>query len=160
MKNLNMPPTYLPHPSNKMNMELSPLVHLSRASIIANMEPSPPFHLTEKCQTSGKHSRMFSPFTCIAQYCIGSHLALHIAMSCIPVALLPCIYCFFPLLLFGQPPETADDTAAYDDVADDQTPSAELPGKQNPLDHQDIAHSFFLMLALVLLLLLPRQLLF
>ena len=33
-------------------------------------------------------------------------------------------------------PETADDTVVYDDVADDQAPSAELPGKQNPLDHQ------------------------
>ena len=40
-------------------------VHLSRASIRVNMEPSPLFHLTEKRQTSGKLSRMFSLFVCI-----------------------------------------------------------------------------------------------
>jgi hypothetical protein len=75
-------------------------------------------------------------------------------MSCIPVAL------FAVYLLFLPPPslpidsETADYTAEYDNVVDDQTPSAELPGKQNPLDHPDIAYSFPLLLALELLLLL------
>ena len=29
MKNPNMPPTYLPHPFNMMNMKLSPLIHLT-----------------------------------------------------------------------------------------------------------------------------------
>ena len=53
-------------------------------------------------------------------------------------------------------PETADDTTEYDYVVDDQTPSAELPGKQNPLDHPDIAYSFYLILALEFLLLLLR----
>ena len=33
-------------------------------------------------------------------------------------------------------PETADDAAEYDYDVDDLTPSAELPGKQKPLDHQ------------------------
>ena len=53
-------------------------------------------------------------------------------------------------------PETADDTAEYDYVVDDQTPSAELPGKQNPVNHPDIAYSSSLLLALELLLLLLR----
>jgi hypothetical protein len=73
----------------------------------------------------------------------------------------PC--CIFTVyLLFPPPPslsiapETADDTAVYDYDVDDPTPSAELPGKQNPLDHPDIAHSFPPMLALVVLLLLLR----
>jgi hypothetical protein len=54
-------------------------------------------------------------------------------------------------------PETADDAAEYDYVTDDPSSfSAELPGKQNPLDHPDITYSFSLMLALELLLLLLR----
>ena len=54
-------------------------------------------------------------------------------------------------------PETANNTAVYDDIADDQTPSAELPGKQNPLDHKISPIPFSLMLALELppLLLFP-----
>jgi hypothetical protein len=53
-----------------------------------------------------------------------------------------CCILFALYLLFLPPPslsidpETADDTAKYDYVVDDHTPSAELPGKQNPLDHQ------------------------
>ena len=73
----------------------------------------------------------------------------------------PC--CIIAVYLFFLPPpsppidlETADDTAEYDYVVDDQTPSAELPGKQNPLDHPDIAYSFSLLLALEFLLLLLR----
>ena len=52
-------------------------------------------------------------------------------MSCITVA-------FCRVFIVSSPPslpiapEPADDTAVYDDVADDQAPSAELPGKQNP----------------------------
>jgi hypothetical protein len=53
-------------------------------------------------------------------------------------------------------PETAADAAEYDYIVDKQTPSAELPGKQNPLDHLDIAYPSSLMLALELLLLLFR----
>ena len=45
-------------------------------------------------------------------------------------------------------PETDADATEYDYAPDDQPLSAELPGKQNPLDHSYIAHSFSLMLAL------------
>jgi hypothetical protein len=50
-------------------------------------------------------------------------------------------------------PETAADAAEYDyapdeQPSDDQPLSAELPGKQNPLDHSDITYSFSLLLAL------------
>ena len=40
-------------------------------------------------------------------------------------------------------PETAVDPE-YDYDPEDQITSAELPGKQNPLDHSDIAYSFSL----------------
>ena len=72
-------------------------------------------------------------------------------MSCIPVALSPCIYCFFSpfsLLLDLVP---ANDVAVYDYVADDQAPSAEQPGKQNPFDH----HISPTLLSLILALELP-----
>ena len=36
--------------------------------------------------------------------------------------------------------ESADDIAVYDYVADDQAPSAEQPGKQNPPWSSDITH--------------------
>jgi hypothetical protein len=45
-------------------------------------------------------------------------------------------------------PETGADAAEYDYATDIQPLSAELPGKQNPLDHSYIAHSFSLVLAL------------
>ena len=45
--------------------------------------------------------------------------------------------------------DSASDAAAeYDYAPDDQSFSAELPGKQNALDHSYITHSFPLMLAL------------
>ena len=56
------------------------------------------------------------------------------------------IYCFFPL--FSPVDPEADVAAEYDYASDDQTFSAELPGKQTPLDHSYIAHSFSPMLAL------------
>ena len=77
-------------------------------------------------------------------------------MSCIPVALFAVYLLFLPPPSLPIDPETADDTAEYDYDVDDQTPSAELPGKQNPLDHPDITYSFSLLLALELLLLLLR----
>ena len=77
-------------------------------------------------------------------------------MSSIPVALFAMYLLFLPPPSLPIDPETADDTAKYDYDVNDQTPSAELPGKQNPLDHPDIAHSFSLMHALELLLLLLR----
>jgi hypothetical protein len=64
----------------------------------------------------------------------------------------PCCIVAVYLLFLPPPlslaPETADDAAEYDYVVDDQTPSAELPGKQNPLEHSDITYSFSLLLAL------------
>ena len=51
-------------------------------------------------------------------------------------------------LFFPIDTETADDAAEYDYFVDDQTPSVELPGKQNHLDHSDTAYSFSLLLAL------------
>ena len=56
--------------------------------------------------------------------------------------LFACIYCFFPL---SSPvdPETAVDAPVIDYVDDDTSSfSAELPGKQTPLEHSDIAHFF------------------
>jgi hypothetical protein len=39
-------------------------VHLSHAPSMLNMEPSPSFHLSGKCQTPGKPLRMFSLSVC------------------------------------------------------------------------------------------------
>ena len=47
--------------------------------------------------------------------------------------------------------ESADDVAVYDYVADDQAPSAEQPGKQNPFDH----HISPTLLSLILALEMP-----
>ena len=74
------------------------------------------------------------------------------------IAFVAFIYCFFPL--FSPVYPETDVAAEYDYTPNDQTFSVELPGKQNPLDHPDIAHSLSLMLALELLLLLFRMLLF
>jgi hypothetical protein len=57
-----------------------------------------------------------------------------------------CIYFFFP---FFSPVDPEADVAPEFDYPSDVEPlSAELPGKQNPLDHSYIAHSFSLVLAL------------
>ena len=71
-------------------------------------------------------------------------------MSCIDVA-------FCHVFIVSSPPslslalESADDVAVYDYVADDQAPSAEQPGKQNPFDH----HISPTLLSLILALELP-----
>jgi hypothetical protein len=62
------------------------------------------------------------------------------------IAFVACIYCFFPL--FSPVNPETDASAKYDYAPDDQTLSAELPGKQNPLDHSNITYSFSPMLAL------------
>ena len=63
-------------------------------------------------------------------------------MSCICVALVCPLFICFPLFYFlSVDPETVV-APEYDYAADDQFPSAELPGKQPPIDHSDIAHSF------------------
>ena len=73
--------------------------------------------------------------------------AYRLGMSCI----CDCICClyllFLPPLFSPVDPET-DAAAEYDYAPDDQPLSAELPGKQNPLDHSYITYSFFPMLAL------------
>ena len=77
-------------------------------------------------------------------------------MPCIVIAFVAVYLLFLPPPSLPIDPETADAAAEYDYAPEDQPLSAELPGKQNPLDHPDIAHSFSLMLALELLLLLFR----
>ena len=53
-----------------------------------------------------------------------------------------CIYCFFPLFS-PVDPKTAADAPVIDYVVDDTSSfSTELPGKQTPLEHSDIAHFF------------------
>ena len=56
------------------------------------------------------------------------------------------IYYFFPL--FSLVDSETDAASEYDYVTDAQPLSAELPGKENPLDHSYTAHSFSPMLAL------------
>jgi hypothetical protein len=95
---------------------------------------------------------MGSPFLGSEQPYDRTHPAPRIDLSYIPVAL------FAVYLLFLPPPlsiaaDTDTDAVEYDHApdeqpSDDQTPSAELPGKQNPLEHSDITYSFFLLLAL------------
>ena len=102
----------------------------------------PLFHLSEM-PNAGKTFPDVSPFTCNAWYCDRSPLALRVVMSCICVLY---IYCFFPLFSLIDP-ET-DAAPVIDYVPDDLSFSAEQPGKQNPLDHSYIAHSFSPMLAL------------
>jgi hypothetical protein len=58
------------------------------------------------------------------------------------------LLCFLPLFSPVDLPTVAG-APVIDYLVDDPPPlSAELPGKQNPLDHSDITHSFSLMLAL------------
>ena len=61
-------------------------------------------------------------------------------MSCLVMHLLANIYYLFPLFSLVDP-ET-DGAPVTDYVSDDPSSStAELPGKQTPIDHSDIAHS-------------------
>ena len=70
-------------------------------------------------------------------------------MSCLPVALFAMYLLFLPPPSLPIDPETADDPPEYNYVVNDPSNfSAELPGKQNPLEHSYIAYSFSLMLAL------------
>jgi hypothetical protein len=69
-------------------------------------------------------------------------------MSCILVAFVAVYLLFLPPPSLPLDPKTDDDATEYDYVIDDQTPSAELPRKQNPLDHSYITHSFSPMLVL------------
>ena len=58
------------------------------------------------------------------------------------------LYLLFLAPLFSPVDSATDAAAEYDYAPDNQSFSAELPGKQNPLDHSYIAYSFFLVLAL------------
>jgi hypothetical protein len=61
---------------------------------------------------------------------------------------MPYIYLFLPPLSSPVDPETAVDPVINYVTDDPSSFSAELPGKQNPLDHSYIAHSISPMLAL------------
>ena len=109
-------------------------VHLSHASSMLNMEPSPSGHLSHTGPEPGKLSRMFPTFAGITSYRVRSPLAPRIAMLCF---VMPCvfrIYCFFPL--FSPVDYEADAAAAqFDYRVDDPSLLPEQPGKP-PLDHQ------------------------
>jgi hypothetical protein len=70
-------------------------------------------------------------------------------MTCICVAFVCLLFICSPLSsILSVDPEDAVDPE-YDYVDDDPSFSVELPGKQTPLDHSDIAHFLFsLLLAL------------
>ena len=61
-------------------------------------------------------------------------------MLCFVMLCLLYIYCFFPLFSPIDPETDVD--ALVIDYDDDSSFSAELPGKQTPLEHSDIAHLF------------------
>ena len=67
-------------------------------------------------------------------------------MSCIMMHLFALYLLFLPL--FSPVDPETDAAPEYDYTLEDQPLSAKLPGKQNPLDHSYIAHSFSLMHAL------------
>ena len=95
-----------------------------------------------KRETPGILSRMFPPFAGITSYRVRSQLAHLIAMLCFVVLCLLYIYCFFHLFS-PVDPETAVDALVIHYVDEDTSSfSAELPGKQTPLEHSNIAHFF------------------
>ena len=72
---------------------------LSDVHDTANMEPSPPDHLSGNYPEQVFHPRMNSRSEQYTLHCIRTPLTMHPPMSCICIALLPCIYCFSPLFL-------------------------------------------------------------
>ena len=68
-------------------------------------------------------------------------------MSCIVLHFVMYLLFLLPLSL-SIDLVSADDVAVYDYVADDQAPSAEQPGKQNPLDLHISPTLFSLIIAL------------
>jgi hypothetical protein len=131
------------------NDKTNPNTHSVRSSHVSNypnMQPSLSGHLSDTGPEPGKHSRMGSPFLGNVQPYVRTHPAQHIAMSRIELHCLLCNYCFFPLFSFVR---HRDRRCPCDRLhRGDSFSSAEQPGKQNPLDHSDITHSFSLMLAL------------
>ena len=75
--------------------------------------------------------------------------AYHLGKSCISVAIFAVYLLFPPPFSLPIDPDT-DAASVIDYVIDDPSFSAELPGKQNPLDHQISPIPFSLMLALEL----------
>ena len=69
-------------------------------------------------------------------------------MACIVLHLIAPLFIRFPLSSILWVDHKTAGEPQYDYVDDDPFFSTELPGKQNPLDHSYIAHSFSLMLAL------------
>ena len=125
MKNPNIPPTYLPHSSNILNMELSPLIHLS-----------------DNCPKLVKHLQMFPAPTNLRSTALGHPSNNMLPCHASVLHLSASIYCFSPL--FSPVDPETDAAAEYDYALDDQPLLAELPGKQNPLDHSYIAYSLSL----------------
>ena len=72
-------------------------VHLSHALSMLNMEHSP------SGPEPGTPSRLNSPFACFVQHYVRTLLALRLAMLCLVMHCLLCIYCFFPLFFFRRP---------------------------------------------------------
>ena len=95
--NLNNLHTCLPHPSNMMNMEVSP-----------------PIHLSDNCPELVKHLQMFPAPTNLRSTALGhpsnSLLSCHASV----IAFVACIYCFFPLF---SPLDLKTDAAAEYDYA-------------------------------------------
>ena len=62
--------------------------------------------------------------------------------------LFPLYLLFLPPFLSVDPAAIAADTVEYDDYVDDQTTTAELPGKKSPSPLPDITYLFRIILAL------------
>ena len=101
-------------------------VYLLDASNYLNMEHSPSGHLSDTGQEPGIPSRLNSPFTCIVQHYVRTLLATRIAMLCLVMPCLLCIYCFFPL---SSPVDPETDAAPVIDYVDDDPSLPEQPGK-------------------------------
>ena len=69
---------------------------------IANTQLSPSGPSVWKRETPGILSRMFPPFASIASYCVRTHLAPLLVMSCIDMHLFPLYSLFLPPLLSGR----------------------------------------------------------
>ena len=72
----------------------------------------------------------------------------HCLLSCHTLCSIVCFIFIVSSPLFLPVDSETDAAPGYDYAADNQPLSVELPGKQNPLDHSYIAHSFSPMLAL------------
>jgi hypothetical protein len=69
-----------------------------------------------------------------------------LTINCHDLHLIALLFIYFPHYFFPVEPETAVDPC--DCITEDPVSSVEQPGKQNPLDHSDIAYSLSLLHAL------------